>query len=155
MPYNSHSPFAKQTVVKEGNSTRIYETVLFNPTFQLTAIALPSGLNPINSNFRSTNVAHAYQAQFNRHLKRGDFRVSVNLGQEYMTTSYCGPFREETKTHEEVNKVIKNVTVTMFDRMVGGSNVSPLQKDVVVKNGVANYLSIEEIYDLMRIRCGF
>lgn len=153
MPYNSHSPLAKGKLIKDEMSTRIIETVLFKPVFQLTAIIVPSGFGFVNPAFRTTNIAHAYEAQFVRHLNRGDFRVSVNLGQEYMITSYTGPFREDTRVNENINRTVRNVTVTMFDKLVGGTKVSPMHKDVVIKNGVADYLSLEEVYQLVSERC--
>jgi len=153
MPYNSRSHLSKPDLIKKGLATRINETNLFQPIFQLTATVLPSGLRPINPASYSSNYAHAYQEQFNRHLKKGTFRNSVHLGHRHMTASYCGPFRAETKVQTNINMVVRDVIVTMFERLVDGVEVDPCFKNVQVVNGVATYLTPEDIFDLMNARC--
>ena len=82
---------------------QMYATVLTDVCYRLYADVIPNPKKDalpeaaMEWDQRTTSPGHAYQAIFNRRLKRGIAHDSLFLGWKEFTPSYFGPFREETK----------------------------------------------------------
>jgi len=88
---------------KDGSSYQLYATILIDVCYKLFAEVRP---NPYKDRLsapalewdaKTTSPGHAYQAIFNRRLRRGQCYAVPAIGWNEFKTSYYGPLREETK----------------------------------------------------------
>lgn len=100
---NYGGPLRKADVIKKGNNYQLFATVLIDVCYRLYAEVVP---NPNKATMSKASLAwdrgttspgHAYQAQFNRRLARGQSYATLSLGWGEFTASYFGPFRETTR----------------------------------------------------------
>ncbi len=84
-------------------------TVLTDVCYRLYAVArhddrpLPHSNHGKADGYRTTNGGHAYQAIFNRRLKRGQCYRTPCLGWKEFTVDYFGEFRERSAVRTDVN----------------------------------------------------
>jgi len=80
----------------------LYATILIDVCYKLYAEVRPSPYkdrlpeSALEWDARTTSPGHAYQAIFNRRLKRGQCYAVPHMGWSEFACSYFGPLREET-----------------------------------------------------------
>ena len=85
------------------------------------------------------NPQHAFQAVFQRRLKRGEFHTTPFLGWKEFAASYMGLLREETSADESINLTIPSMLADMYDRPTMG-RVSPrFLYNVKIEKGVLRF----------------
>lgn len=109
---NYGGPLRSATSIKGGNNYQLFATVLTDVCYRLYADVIP---NPDKAGLpasatawdqRTTSPGHAYQAIFNRRLKRGQSYSTLSLGWSEFTASYFGPFRETTQVCTELPDIL-------------------------------------------------
>lgn len=108
---NYGGPLRNIKNIKNSTNYQMYATVLIDVCYRLYAISRPNfckdnlPMSAKNWDSKTTSPGHAYQAIFNRRLKRGQSYGNLCLGWKEFTPSYFGPFREETHICTEISDV--------------------------------------------------
>lgn len=109
---NYGGPLRQSKSIEKGNNYQLYATVLTDVCYRLYADVFP---NPDKTKLpekavkwdqQTTSPGHAYQAIFNRRLKRGQSFASLSLGWSEFKPSYFGPFRETTRVCTELPDIL-------------------------------------------------
>ncbi|MCL2705920.1 MAG: CRISPR-associated protein Cas5 [Spirochaetaceae bacterium] len=117
---NYGGPLRESGLVKSKDSFQLLATVLINVSYRIYAEVVP---NTQKIDFseksqqwdkRTTSPAHAYVDIFNRRLKRGQCYSIPFLGWKEFTTSYFGPFRDDTKVCSSISTTIPAVLRQVF-----------------------------------------
>lgn len=109
---NYAGPLRKTSAIAKGDNYQLFATVLVDVIYRLYADVMPvhdkSNLpqNALDWDRRTTSPGHAYQAIFNRRLKRGQSHASLALGWHEFTPSYFGPFRKETRVCTDLPDIL-------------------------------------------------
>jgi len=139
---NYGGPLRKPTAIKKGNSFQLLATVLINVKYRIFAEVLPNrqkaGLSEKNLQWdkKTTSPAHAYVDIFNRRLKRGQCYSIPFLGWKEFSTSYFGPFREDTEVCSNISTTIPSVLRQVFSRGYNSPVSIVYDQNVKVSNGV-------------------
>lgn len=143
---NYGGPLRKPDAIKKGNNYQLYATVLCDVCYRLYATARPfrdkSKLpeNALAWDRRTTSPGHAYQAIFNRRLKRGQSYASLSLGWREFTPSYFGPFRPETHVCTDLPDVpIPSMLRELFGGMYGSKCHPVYDTNLCIHEGVLIY----------------
>lgn len=121
---------------------QMFATVLTDVCYRLYAEVIPTSdksrlpEKALQWDAKTTSPGHAYQAQFNRRLRKGQSFSSIFLGWKEFTPSYFGEFREETKVCTDISDIhISSMLRQTFSNGYA-SDFSPVfDADVVIKNG--------------------
>ncbi len=144
---NYGGPLRKSGQIKGGNSYQLLATVLINVCYRLYAFSrnisktrdLPLSNLAKQEQQKTTNPAHAYQAMFQRRLKRGQWFAVPCLGWREFVPDYLGEFRKQTKICDEINMTLPSMLKYTFEK---GSHTkySPVfSQNVHIRNGVLHY----------------
>ncbi|MDR1491124.1 MAG: CRISPR-associated protein Cas5 [Planctomycetaceae bacterium] len=158
--YNSYhtnygGPLRKGESVKSGDGYQMLATVLIDVCYRLYADVEMNchmeydakrcgwAKNPakpfdqtLNWDKKTTSPAHAYQAIFQRRLKRGQCFVVPCLGWKEFTPSYFGEFRKETRVQEDFSTAIPSLLRQVFPDGCFSELRYVYNQNVTVKNGV-------------------
>lgn len=143
---NYGGPLRKNTAINEGNNYQLLATVLIDVCYKLYAEVrpntekskLPQPAKQWDS--KTTSPGHAYQAMFNRRLKRGQCYSIPALGWREFTPSYFGCLRSDTRVLSELAPV--SIPSMLREVFPGGyqSAVSFVyDQDLVIWNGCLTY----------------
>ncbi|HHW94527.1 MAG TPA: CRISPR-associated protein Cas5 [Mogibacterium sp.] len=143
---NYGGPLRKNDSIRKGNNYQLYATVLTDVCYRFYAEVIPNSNkkylpeNAVKWDQKTTNPGHAYQAIFNRRLKRGQSYASLSLGWNEFTPSYFGPFREETRVCSEIPDIlIPSMLREVFPEGYKSEYKAIYDTDVWIKNGVLVY----------------
>ena len=153
MPIRYHSyvtnyggPLRKNIAINKDNNYQLLATVLIDVCYKLYAEVrpnkekskLPEQAKQWDS--KTTSPGHAYQAMFNRRLKRGQCYSIPALGWREFTPSYFGCLRPDTKVLSELAPVS---IPSMLREVFPGGYHSPVSfvydQDLVIQNGCLTY----------------
>ncbi len=105
---NYGGPLRSTVSIKDNNNYQLFATVLVDVCYRLYADVVPNKNKAsvpekaIAWDRKTTSPGHAYQAIFERRLKRGQSYSTLSLGWREFTVSYFGPFREETRVCTDI-----------------------------------------------------
>lgn len=143
---NYGGPLRKPISIREGNCYQLCATVLVDVCYRLYAEVLPfHNKNVLPHKARkwdssTTSPGHAYQAMFERRIKRGQCYSIPCLGWREFTPSYYGLFRDTTKVMQDLPPVIVPSMLRQVFSKGYSSDVAYLYDDKVeIKNGVLQY----------------
>ena len=109
----------KARIMKTGSSYQLLATVLINVCYRLYAAVRAD--QPRNERltdsarvYAATNGAHAYQAMFERRLRRGQCHSVPCLGWKEFVPDYVGGFRENTQVCEDIDLTIASMLWQVF-----------------------------------------
>jgi len=126
---------------KESNY-QLYANVLTDVCYRLYALATASKNNSsLNGkaaewNRNTTSPGHAYAAQFERRLRRGQSYGSICLGWKEFTPSYFGIFRTNTAVCTEVSGIIPSMLREVFPGGHHAAYNAVYDTNLMVQNGV-------------------
>lgn len=143
---NYGGPLRKIDAIQKGNNYQLFATVLCDVCYKLYADVMPcrdkSSL-PVGAlawDRRTTSPGHAYQAIFNRRLKRGQSHAAVALGWKEFTPSYFGPLRDETHICTDMPDIfIPSMLRDTFADAYGSPYHPVYDTDLCIHKGVLVY----------------
>ncbi|MCD4779995.1 MAG: CRISPR-associated protein Cas5 [Candidatus Omnitrophica bacterium] len=141
---NYGGPLRKGGVVKSGGGFQLLATPLIDVCYRLYATVAPvvrqSNIKISESarcwDGRTTSPGHAYQAIFNRRLKRGQCFSIPFLGWKEFGSSYWGPFREKTAVQKNISTVIPSMLREVFSNGYASDVNFSFDQNVSIKNGI-------------------
>lgn len=146
---NYNGPLRHDVSVKKDNPFQFLATVLTDVCYRLYAYVYPvrkkrDGLDERAKAWdaRTTSPGHAYQAIFNRRLKKGTWFVQPCLGWKEFVPSYVGPLRNGTTVYEGISMVLPSMLREVFP---DGNNSEPrftYDQNVKIEKGVLVYTDL-------------
>ena len=143
---NYGGPLRKSKNVKSGDSYQLPATVLIDVCYRLHAEAVPfreKAKLPQKAkewDDATTSPGHAYQAIFNRRLKRGQCYSIPFLGWREFTPSYLGVFRDATNVMAGLPTIsISSMLRTVFSKGYDSKVAYTYDTEVEIVNGVLHY----------------
>jgi CRISPR-associated protein Cas5d len=143
---NYGGPLRKGQVIKSGSSYQLLASVLINPCYRLYANVVKNKEydERISDktrlwNKRTTCPEHAYQAIFNRRLKRGQSFAIPFLGWKEFVPDYIGPFRESTRVMSDMNQNISGMLRQVFPDGLHSELRYVYDTDVEIAEGVLTF----------------
>ena len=143
---NYGGPLRKNIAISKDNNYQLLATVLIDVCYKLYAEARPNnekGKLPLQAqqwDSNTTSPGHAYQAMFNRRLKRGQCYSIPALGWREFTPSYFGCLRPDTKALTELAPVY---IPSMLREVFPGGYHSPVSfvydQALVIQSGCLTY----------------
>jgi CRISPR-associated protein Cas5d len=111
---NYGGPLRSASQIKKDNNYQLLATVLIDICYRIYANVIEAPDEPvdaatINWKKRTSSPGHAYQAIFERRLKRGQCFTMPFLGWREFSVSYFGPFRAETQKESTINTVLPSM----------------------------------------------
>lgn len=137
----------KSILLSKGNSQQMCMSVLTDVCYRLYAYAMPNLANKElysektkKWDAKTTSPGHAYQAIFNRKLKKGRWVSMPHLGLKEFVADYVGPFREGTKIQEDLNFVLPTLRKDIFsDGFMSEMKNDNFEVNAKIVNGVYFY----------------
>lgn len=149
---NYGGPLRKSGLIKSGDNYQLLAEILINVCYKLHAKVFPVGkssgvlLSGKASEWdkKTTSPGHAYQAIFNRRLKRGQSFSIPFLGWKEFVPDYVGTLRAETTPCKEINLVIPSMLREVFP--YDGKSTIPFvyDQDVEIREGLLTYPTRKE-----------
>lgn len=140
---NYGGPLRKKVNVKGGTSFQLIATVLVNVCYRLYADLDHAIIDDaqLSESARSwlasaRNAPHAYQAMFERRLKKGQCHSVPCLGWKEFVADYCGPFRANTRVCENVDISLPSMLERVFSP---DGDIDPTYRPTRIRKGVLNY----------------
>lgn len=143
---NYGGPLRESKSIKKGNNYQLFATVLLDVCYRFYAVArpnfqkekLPEKAKSWDSN--TTSPGHAYQAIFNRRLKRGQSYASLCMGWREFTPSYFGPFRDTTRVCTDIPDIrIPSMMRSMFLDGYKSEYNAIYDTDILIHGGILVY----------------
>lgn len=151
---NYGGPLRSATSIKNGNNYQLYATVLIDVCYKLYAEVIPNHKkdnlpqSALQWDKKTTSPGHAYQAIFQRRLKRGQSYSIPVLGWGEFTPSYFGQIRNTTSVLTDLPEI---VIPSMLRQVFSQGYKSPVSyeydTDLVLRGGVLEYPKRGAIYD--------
>lgn len=147
---NYGGPLRKSDTIRKDANYQLFATVLIDVCYKFYATVIANDSKELFDSkargwdARTTSPGHAYQAIFNRRLKRGQTFSTVSLGWSEFTASYVGPLRSETAACDSIpDVVIPSMLRTVFDDDVS-CHVNPVfDSNVCIHRGVLEYPGVK------------
>lgn len=144
---NYGGPLRKSGVVKSGGGFQLLATVLIDVCYRLYAEVAPISMqlknklpaSAIGWDRKTTSPGHAYQAIFNRRIKKGQAFAVPFLGWKEFGPSYFGPFRTNTTVERNINMVIPSMLREVFSHGYATEAAFEFEQNVSIENGVLIY----------------
>lgn len=143
---NYGGPLRDSKALKNNNNYQLFATVLLDVCYRLYADVVP---NPDKEKMpekalrwdrNTTSPGHAYQAIFNRRLKRGQSFATLSLGWSEFTPSYFGPFRASTRVCESMPDIhIPSMLRGVFPDGFNSAYRALYDTDLWIRRGVLEY----------------
>ena len=114
---------------------KLYAKVV--PTPRETKVKITAKANSWDKN--TTSPGHAYQAIFNRRIKRGQCCYIPFLGWKEFGPSYFGPIRADTKVEVAINTTILSMLREVFPDGYASERRFTFDQNVYIKNGVIEF----------------
>src|SRR5262249_23170890 len=138
---NYGGPLRKGEQVKKGNNYQLIATVLVNVCYRIYAEVRPHAcpvdeLSEPAQAWVGVNGAHAYQEMFERRLRRGQFHRTPCLGWQEFVPDYLGPFRPETRVHEDLTFILPSMLDTVFPEQGRVLPAPRFRQNVRIEKGV-------------------
>lgn len=144
--FNYKGPLRAPKSIKDDNNYQMFSTVLVDVCYRLYAEVLPQLKKdniPENAKLwdsRTTSPGHAYQAIFNRRLKRGQCFSIPSLGLKEFTPSYFGPFRETTFVCNDLEDIIiPSMMRQVFSNKYKSEVKYIYDNDVLIHKGILEF----------------
>jgi len=149
---NYGGPLRSGKSLTKGSNYQLLATVLIDVRYKLYADVRVNrekhklSDNALQWDAKTTSPGHAYQAIFNRRLKRGQCYSIPNLGWREFTPDYFGPLRDDTY----VLASMSDINIPSMLRMVFSEGYnSPVSfvydQNVTIEKGILDY-SKEDAY---------
>ena len=147
---NYGGPLRNSGSINSGSSFQFLATVLIDVCYRLYADALPATEGakarlPDSAKRWDQNTSapgHAYQAIFNRRLKRGQCFAVPCLGWKEFTPSYFGEFRAETVVQTDICTSIPTLLKSVFPDF-NSARTFQFIPNAHIRDGVCEYESRE------------
>jgi len=143
---NYGGPLRSNKACANGSNYQLLATVLTDVCYKIFADVKPNREkqmlpdSALRWDAKTTSPGHAYQAIFNRRLKRGQCYSIPVLGWKEFTPQYFGPLRDDTRVLDSME--IINIP-SMLRMVFGGGYRSPVtfvfDQEVVVSKGCLVY----------------
>lgn len=144
---NYGGPLRKMRVITKGEGYQLLATVLIDVCYRLYAEVsnvsaavknkIPDKATKWDKN--TTSPGHAYQAIFNRRLKRGQCYCMSFLGWKEFSPSYFGEFREMTIVQSDINMTIPSMLKEVFSGGYASECSFTYDQEVKITAGVMEY----------------
>lgn len=141
---NYYGPLRKARVMKSGGGFQLLATVLIDVCYRLYAEVshvsknskgkLPDSARRWDE--KTTSPGHAYQAIFNRRIKRGQCFTIPFLGWKEFDPSYFGPFRTNTIIQNNICTVIPSMLREVFSKGYASDVNFSFDQNIAIENGV-------------------
>jgi CRISPR-associated protein Cas5d len=132
--------------VSSGNNFQLLATVLIDVCYKLHAVVRPNtkkaGLPEKAREWdkKTTSPGHAYQAMFNRRLKRGQCYAIPVLGWREFTCSYVGPLCPQTSVLEDMPTIaIPSMLRQVFPHGYKSPVSFTYDQNISIENGYLHY----------------
>jgi CRISPR-associated protein Cas5d len=140
---NYGGPLRKASVVKTGGGFQFLATVLVDVCYRLYAEVSPASKNiqnkmPLSAkkwDQKTTAPGHAYQAMFERRLKRGQCFSVPFLGWKEFAPAYFGAFRDSTVVQSQINTVIPSMLREVFPDGYASNVAFSFDQNVAIQDG--------------------
>ena len=151
---NYGGPLRKKESLIKGNSYQLLATVLVDVLYKLYAEVrlvrrkkdLPE--RALQWDAKTTSPGHAYQAIFNRRLKRGQCYSIPALGWREFTVSYFGPLRNDTEVLSSLPDIhIPSMLRSVFSKGYNTPVSFSYDQDIVIHKGCLIYSCREDSCD--------
>ena len=142
---NYGGPLRKPSSIQGDNCYQLSATVLIDVCYRLHAEVVPYYDKKLPDKAKkwdslTTSPGHAYQAIFERRLKRGQCYSIPSLGWREFTPSYYGVFRDTTKVMQDMPLVtIPSMLRQVFSKGYSSDVAYLYDNDVEIQNGVLLY----------------
>lgn len=143
---NYGGPLRKSKIMKKGSSYQLLATVLINVSYQFHAIvrddcATQERLSDAAKRQLATarNGPHAYQAIFQRRLKKGQCHSLPFLGWKEFVPDFVGPLRAGTAVCTDISTVIPSMLWQVFPSGKFGEYQPTFRQNVRIERGVLDY----------------
>ena len=141
---NYGGPLRKSGVVSSGDGFQLLATVLIDVSYRFYAEVLPVAIErkkyiPESAKSwdgKTTSPGHAYQAIFNRRLKRGQCFAIPFLGWKEFGPSYFGHIRDNTVIQRNINTVIPSMLREVFSKGYSSETEFSFDQNVPITDGV-------------------
>lgn len=150
---NYGGPLRSPTSIKKGNNYQLFATVLIDVCYRLYAEVIPNnskGRLPEHArewDKKTTSPGHAYQAIFERRLKRGQCYSIPVLGWKEFTPTYFGEFRDTTQVVTDSQPVIiPSMLRQVFSKGYASQVSYVYDNELVIQNGMLEYPKRGEIH---------
>jgi len=149
---NYGGPLRKAAVMASGGGYQLLATVLVDVCYRLYADVYPAARLlgdrlPESARAwdkRTTSPGHAYQAMFERRLKRGQNHSIPFLGWKEFVPDYVGPFRKTTVVCSDIDLTIPSMLREVFSNGFASPVVFSYDQSVRIKHGVLCYPKARE-----------
>lgn len=139
---NYGGPLRSSKSINSGDNYQLLATVLVDVSYRFFADVVinrnKSNLSEkaLNWDRKTTSPGHAYQAIFQRRLKRGQCFSIPSLGWKEFTPSYFGEFRETTEVQRGMPRiVIPSILRQVFSEGYASPVSYTFDQDVVIEGG--------------------
>jgi CRISPR-associated protein Cas5d len=148
---NYGGPLRKSGVVASGGGYQLLATVLVDVCYRLYADVLPVARMlgeklPEKANAwdkKTTSPGHAYQAMFDRRLKRGQCYSIPFLGWKEFVPNYVGLFRDDTVVRNDINLILPSMLREVFSQGFDSPVAFAYDQDVCIEHGVLRYPEVK------------
>ncbi|MCD7877294.1 MAG: CRISPR-associated protein Cas5 [Cloacibacillus porcorum] len=143
---NYGGPLRHSGSISGDNNYQLLASILVDVCYKLHASVRPlrqnrekmtDGARRWDAN--TTSPGHAYNAIFERRLKRGQFFHTPCLEWKEFTPTYFGPLRETTSPCKEINLVIPSLLMSVFPDGYDSKPRFAFAQNVEVREGVMFY----------------
>lgn len=147
-PYatNYGGPLRHPDAISSNNNYQLLATILVDVCYKLYAEVSPLRANreklpdkALKWDAKTTSPGHAYQAIFERRLRRGQLHHMPSLGWNEFVPSYLGPLCENTNPCQAINMTIPSLLMEVFPDGYHSAPRFAFAQNVAVKNGVLIY----------------
>jgi len=150
---NYGGPLRKPGIIKTGGGFQLLATVLVDVCYRLYAEVLPvlkkikERMPPSAKRWDSntTSPGHAYQAMFNRRLKRGQCFSVPFLGWKEFGPDYFGHFRSSTDVQNNISTVLPSMLREVFSNGYASDVAFSFDQNVAIKNGILIFPRRQEV----------
>lgn len=140
---NYGGPLRKTGIIKTGGGFQFLATVLVDVCYRLYAEVSPASKDiqdkmPLSAkkwDQKTTAPGHAYQAMFERRLKRGQCFSVPFLGWKEFAPAYFGTFRGSTVVQSQINTVIPSMLREIFPDGYASTVAFSFDQNVAIQDG--------------------
>lgn len=144
--FNYTGVLRQPKIKRKGGNYQSAQTILVDVCYRLFAEVIPywnKSCLPHKAlawDKKTTSPGHAYQAIFERRLKRGQCYSIPCLGVKEFTPSYFGPFRNETQVQDDIPDIlIPSMLREVFPNGYRSSVEYTYDTNVIIHKGVLVY----------------
>jgi len=131
---NYRGPLRKANQLKIDASYQLIAVILVDVCYRIYGSVEEATPSPV-----ATNHLHALQEMFMRRVSKGQCFSVLALGWKEFTTSYWGPFRDNTQVESSLDLEVPSMLHSVFDKPISGNLNPRFVQHARIEKGVLSY----------------